>query len=116
MKPALTRKGWIAAISEIDRYANRFSGSRDEAAHVDAVAQAIAVLEVHESEGSHHAAALCLYNQPFGFTRDDVEMLKREAEKWWVMADPGECELADRARAYDSLTDRIEALLPPEDV
>jgi hypothetical protein len=47
-------------------------------------------------------AALCLHDQPFGFTREDVARLRFEAQyevshEW-----------------YTSLADRIEALLPPK--
>lgn len=59
-------------------------------------------------------AAFCLYGQPFGFTREDVKVLKEVAEY--------ETNLAyDDLRHADAwvapmllLADRIEALLPPE--
>jgi hypothetical protein len=49
------------------------------------------------------AAALCLHGQPFGFTHDDVELLRY---------------IASGMLDYDyepvqDLADRIEALLPP---
>lgn len=52
-------------------------------------------------ERRHTLAALALYGQPFGFTREDVEMLRSAAEI------PGRDDLHDLAA-------RIEALLPPE--
>ena len=50
----------------------------------------------------HGAAALCLHEQPFGFTRKDVKTLRA--------ADPafGDCGI------LHAIADRIEALLPPE--
>ena len=47
----------------------------------------------------HALAALSLYKQPFGFTREDVEHLRG----------------GFHAHDFTSLADRIEALLPPED-
>ena len=49
--------------------------------------------------GSHALAALCLYGEPFGFTREDVRILRAAA-----------C-IDDMV----GLADRIEALLPPEE-
>lgn len=50
-------------------------------------------------------AALALAGQPFGFTREDVAMLRR-----LPLAD-----YTDEWRyAFESLIDRIESLLPPE--
>lgn len=54
-------------------------------------------------EDRHGIAALALYGQQFGFTREDVEFLR-------------ECcyELTDEIEKANSLADRIESLLPPE--
>ena len=55
----------------------------------------------------HAMAALCLHEQPFGFTREDVDGLR-------IMMD----REGPRIHLYGSvasLADRIEALLPPED-
>jgi hypothetical protein len=54
-------------------------------------------------ESAHAMAALCLYGQPFGFTRSDVEAIRRP--HWPANWD-----------RIDDLADRIEALLPPEEV
>jgi hypothetical protein len=58
------------------------------------------------SEDHYALAALCLHGQPFGFTREDVEMLRYSAEN-----------TRDNYAAQDylSLADRLEALLPPKD-
>lgn len=55
--------------------------------------------------GERHAlAALCLHGQPFGFTQEDVELLRRSAEN----------ELSGgTAERLSGLADRIAALLPP---
>ena len=65
----------------------------------------------------HEVAAECLHEQPFGFTREDVEHHRRLA---------GECGNSDGSSIvlfaqmealsawHLSMADRIEALLPPE--
>ena len=66
-------------------------------------------LRVHHTD-RHGLAAICLYGQPFGFTREDVQMLRFLCDKA-----PYDEEDARLERALLSLADRIEALLPPED-
>lgn len=56
-------------------------------------------------EFCHAIAALALYGQPFGFTRADVELLRRFAGRFWAFG--GQAEL-------ENLTERIDALLPQE--
>ena len=56
----------------------------------------------------HALAALCLYGKPFGFTPEDVELLRNAA----LDADASDYRGADAA-AFDDLAARIAALLPP---
>ena len=58
-----------------------------------------------QGEERHGLAALCLHNQPFGFTREDVEMLLEPS-----LSPEGQME------EREDLARRIEALLPPEDL
>lgn len=61
-----------------------------------------------EPEKRHMLAALCLDGHPFGFSREDVELLRVTIE---VAEDvTRDVPSGDRLR---SLADRIEALLPP---
>lgn len=61
----------------------------------------------YPSESERHAlAALCLHEQPFGFTQQDVAMLRQEADDEW----PASHEMH---AALTNLADRIAALLPP---
>ncbi len=53
----------------------------------------------------HALAALCLHDQPFGFTREDAE---------WCVAASYAFANPHLKRNLLSLADRIEALLPPE--
>lgn len=61
-------------------------------------------------EERHALAALALYGQPFGFTREDVELLRGFRSGYWETGteDMARSEEAD----YENLADRIEALLP----
>lgn len=68
----------------------------------------------------HGLVARLLHGQPFGFTREDVAELRAWA---FEFADPDllDCEVKGflanlSADQLASLADRIEALLPPEDV
>ena len=60
--------------------------------------------EADETDEPHALAALCLYEQEFGFTREDVDVLRGISR----------CEFAPGHDGLDSLADRIEALLPPK--
>jgi hypothetical protein len=50
-------------------------------------------------------AALALYGQPFGFTREDVELLQYVAPF---------CDMKEDYDAVMALAAKVEALLPPE--
>lgn len=68
----------------------------------------------HDDASFRHAcAALCLYNQPFGFTREMVKalptLLPTNADSYFEML-PTQQDV-DLAWA---VVDRIEALLPPQ--
>ena len=90
MKPALTKEEWrkyapwILTASASDRDLN--------------------IEACLHSFGQHGAAAIALYGQSFGFTREDVEVLRT---------------LDAHSDVYDErvygVIQRIEALLPPED-
>jgi hypothetical protein len=56
----------------------------------------------------HALAALALHGQPFGFTREDVALLRDEAESEW------NGDEMPTGRRLLALAARIEALLPPE--
>lgn len=60
----------------------------------------------------HGIAARLLYGQPFGFTREDVKLLR---DPWHVPYSDTD-EPNDPLPDFRGLADRIEALLPPEAV
>jgi hypothetical protein len=65
----------------------------------------------------HRAAALAPYGQPYGFTPEDVRMLRRLFTERWDLANAfgGNREaMMHRADAIADLADRIAGLLPPE--
>ena len=62
---------------------------------------------------AHKTAAMNLYEQPFGFTREDVKVLRDLADHNHMLG------YDDRRRVmgnvFEDLASRIEALLPPEE-
>ena len=56
-------------------------------------------------KNAHAMAAAALHGQPFGFTREDVALLRAYAD--WDLGGRNSTD-------FDDLADRIEALLPPE--
>lgn len=66
-------------------------------------------MDFHPLFDQHKIAAVALYGQPFGFTRRDVEILRRCET---ILLDWEERD--DEAEKHvQELADRIEALLPP---
>lgn len=66
-----------------------------------------------EEEKRHAVAAIALYNQPFGFGREDVLLLEEYATFLEHRSFRRDAELAQRARR---LMHKIRALLPPAQV
>lgn len=113
VKPALTAEEWArpSAYRDAvgwDRYVERHANDPEKLVVGDTCLSGL-------SPGSysfgpeifHPLAALCLHEQPFGFTWEDVDHLRESIHEWdeqrrqrleWVLRD---------------LADRIEALLPP---
>ena len=87
-KPALTQAEW-----------------EDAFVHLPITSKSCLEFYVCGPEASHGTAAECLYGQPFGFTWEDVALLREEGSV-------GYPETGLRLR---DLADRIEALLAPEE-
>jgi|SRR5579872_1655754 len=113
VRPALTAEEWrTAAVRRSDTgippltEAYIYAGSLNAARGDDAV--------MIDKAALHALAALALHEQPFGFTRDDVKLLRGPAYSALleVARDGEESALADDALA---LARRIAALLPPEE-
>ena len=71
----------------------------------------------------HGCAALCLHEQPFGFTREDVHDERQAYHDAVILArhyqdagmEDARYECIARAARHQRRSDRIAALLPPED-
>jgi len=69
----------------------------------------------------YETAARALYGQPFGFTREDVQLVRQKAREMYRSSEldgtkTGRAVYWGLARKWDSLADRIEALLPPDKI
>ena len=108
MKPALSWDEWERGMGDVlNGYASEDLGVIDIRAD----------LGHHSLQGGiHKLAAFCLEGQPFGFTREDVEMLREEAGTIALDSGMDRDAWAIAAKNLTNLADRIEALLPPEDV
>jgi hypothetical protein len=120
--PALTPEQWEArdyrqAARELDRWAQdnaAHAGDEDSTEYVaklglDAGGSVIAMSRAHDRvlvppPARPVLAALALDGQPFGFTHDDLAVLRRAAE-----TSPDE----STARALRDLGERLRVLLPP---
>ncbi len=113
IKPALMEEEWVAWLNDGAKVPEMV-----DACYFD-------VFGGRAKDGSRHTqAAVALYNQPFGFTREDVEderetaaELQRLAESsvGTVMDDDRAPRLFARAAHHRDRADRIEALLPQEE-
>jgi hypothetical protein len=110
IKPALTADDWESA---------------QRGAIILPVGQRLPVAEVDTPDEwygkPHEIAALCLYGQTFGFTREDLRQLRDAIDDLGYYTDEGPIdegwqspELLARIAHLESLANRIEALLPPE--
>jgi hypothetical protein len=60
-------------------------------------------------------AALALHGQPFGFTWADVDAIRGAADEAEQEARPYPSGIPEARAPFDSLADRIAALLPPRE-
>lgn len=112
IEPALTAEEWHRALS-VDYDIVREDDAR----------WSLADERLQRTNSDYHGtAALALYGQPFGFTREDVTDMRIIAEsvgRAYVPPTSPEAELANDVFAgigkrLSSIAARIEALLPPE--
>lgn len=109
--PALTPEEW--AVGSVDRNsveANR----RDDGVWALSASHCMCPID---TEDNHALAALALDGQPFGFTWEGHDALRKmldHADRWLAsrMFDDRECNLLQAARAE---TEKIAALLPPRE-
>jgi hypothetical protein len=101
--PALTREGWenrpwVCGWTDGTVFVSSNRPLGDELAE--------------QVERPHAVAALCLFEQPFGFTRGDVELVRDCIGMEWDRGERGEMDALEKR--LESLAARIAALLPPE--
>ncbi len=108
VSPALTHEEWFPKASADWTP----TGPRCSDAMGDFWIEGGAIWRAVEGEGEqmvdnpHGLAALCLYGQAFGFTREDVDLLNKAILQYHWREKP--------AIGLQSLASRIAALLPPE--
>lgn len=69
--------------------------------------------EIKRDLGAHALAALALHGQPFGFTWEDVDVLRRVSHAYDLAIGRG---VFDEITArHSSVADRIASLLPPRE-
>jgi hypothetical protein len=102
IKPALTAGEW-AGVSLLRKR------TYNNGPMINGIALMVLESEAPQLNRPQAMAALCLHEQPFGFTRWDVIALR-------AMQDRINFEALDRGiPSVKDLADRIEALLPPVD-
>ena len=105
MTPAMTAKEWAEpsyTMADTRLQVKRFDG--------DLGFRVFDKLGTFREKDRHALAALALYGQPFGFTREDVEVLRRVLREWTPLRESP----IDLPVGLATLAARIEALLPPE--
>ena len=119
IKPALTAEEWATPVN---KYGQRHFFDWSDGTTATWMADgslfvnsngAVYDSEAQEVRESRHAvAALCLYGQPFGFTREDVALvldcIGMEFDRATVT------EARDLTQRLNHLANRIAALLPPK--
>lgn len=107
MKPALTEEEW-ATQGYLDLSGAMGHGVNARMGDVVEVTDGHTLIRVPD-ELRHALAALALYQQPFGFSREDVVLCRWAAENLRVRdGNPEHWTDLDRLAA------RLESLLPPE--
>ena len=121
IKPALTAEEWAEIIC---RRGDPESYTGSGVPTIEVSAQSIMGSRLPQIGRPQALAALCLHNQPFGFTREDVDLIKyacivsrikMEKSLKLGMENQADADLVT-IRTYRSLKDRIEALLPPREI
>jgi hypothetical protein len=101
MKPALTAEEWKEYMAD-DLYSTWLLAPTY-------ISRAVDNMEFFGDNRLHDIAAIALHKQPFGFTREDVKNLN------FVLKRLNGLISDDRFARLGDLSDRISALLPPEE-
>ena len=106
--PALTPEEWESKELAWPTVALSTTGDKGELSVWDGELDDDSHFVKVKDSDRHSLAALALHGQPFGFTHEDVALLREEAEGEWNGAH------MEQGRKLLVLAARIEALLPPE--
>lgn len=116
IEPALTPEGWERFGADrpggfVEKFRDLFVGRPTRNMAFKVKGETVQVIELEEA---HAIAAIALYGQPFGFTREMAQALRdmHEAAPEGV-ATTRQWE-AIKGDLLLAVADRIEALLPPE--
>lgn len=113
VKPALTREeweiethDWETGLPPLPRMVTEYS-----------VELLIAGRKTTPEERNHAMAAMCLHGQSFGFSWEDVDVLRHEATYLHEAANRGAKYpvVSEYGADLESLADRIACLLPPRE-
>lgn len=115
--PALTREEWAKRTAIRNRLISRIELTGWE--KLVGVSEGGDSVYLEEPADRHALAALCLYQQPFGLAREDVDLMTLEIIRVQMVIQacggPDKApEAAPRWRKLLSLQARIAALLPPD--
>ena len=115
VKPAMTAERWAhdemsAEVGENTLFAYVSRDGHRFAPGVMALGWNGDQMNPLDTRARHALAALALHGQDFGFTWEDVDML-RDCSGWMDLGEPWPKE----ASALRDLADRIAALLPPRE-
>lgn len=126
IEPALTAEEWANSHVErhrsegLDDYYRPLPVARIDKDGLHLHYRGSAGVTLSEPESRHAAAALALHGQPFGFTREDLELVLLARDAGRVTVDDGYPVYVGRPLTFgeqNRLRDvaaKIEALLPPE--
>jgi hypothetical protein len=119
IKPALDAEDWAVELAEADDFSRTVHPAGDFGGAVFVRDGRIAVTydngaaaQFVADDERHRLAALALHGQPFGFTREDVIALERTIAS--AQYHVGRGEVADYIERAKSISDKLDALLPPE--
>jgi hypothetical protein len=121
IEPALTAGEWASKTAPVGMYSTMVLSN--VALHLELCGPPGTTRETEalDERERHAIAALALYGQPFGFTRERLGKLRLLIDKATSLQDEGPWgegwqsrELEEAIKSARQDADRIEALLPPE--
>lgn len=116
--PALSPAEWAKAHGNLTVDASGVMYWGESRLSVDGDPSAIVLVDGADEVRRHALAALCLHQQSFGFTAEDVQFLRNEVcicGEDRTVGDEENREVARQYRRLYGLIARLAALVPPSD-